>query len=252
MKLRNATILLAIMFLLSSTVTMAQKTFYIHEDIVKPSKIDDYEAALKDLMVMVNKHQLQNVNWLAISTNNSHYFYVSEIKNMADLDKPSLGAMLVEKESKDAVGAIFDRLDECYDIELNYTMNYSDELSYIPEGATTAPEDETFRKYHMLYVTPSNRDAVKESLKAIKELYKSKGSKEYFRVYKSGFGTQGEYYMVSIAATDAAHYEIRSKENDDLLGEAGAKAIAEMYRNLLKYEAMIATIRKDISYSKAE
>jgi len=249
MKTLKITLVTALLFLLTPLATTAQDMFYVHEDVVKPSKIKDYEGILQEFMALVNKHQLKGTKWLAVVTNNSHYLYASPIENMAELDKPSFVAKLIEKEGKEVISDLFNRMDKCYDTELNYILKYDEELSYMPDGTREAPKDKNYRKYHMLYVSPSNGDKVRKNMKAIKELFISKGSKEHYRVYQSGFGTDGEYLMVSIAAKDEMDYARQSNENDELLGDEGKKVLGELMSNLLKYEVMLANIRPDLSYS---
>lgn len=247
MKLKS-TLILAALLLISSIQAEAQR-FYVHEDVVKPSKVAEYESTVKEVIELVKKHNLEDTKFLTVVSNNGHYLYASPIANMADLDKPSFVAKLIEKEGKEKITEIFDRMDTCYDTELNYILSYNSDLSFMPEGTTEAPADENFRKYYMLYVSPSNRKAVNKAMKTIKDLYKSKGSTRYYRVYNSGFGTNGEYLMVSVAGKDEIDFANDSKANNELLGEDAKNLMNDLMSNLLSYEVMIANIRPDLGYS---
>ncbi len=154
-----------------------------------------------------------------------------------------------KKEGKEAVSALFDRMDKCYDTELDYILRLDNELTYMPEGFNQTPEGENYRKNHFLYVSPGNRAIVKEKIKAVKDFNVKQGSKVSYRVYRSGFGTDGEYYMVAIAAKDAEHYAKRSNENREILGDERKKVMGELWSNLLKYEVMEGWIRPDLAYS---
>ncbi len=247
MKLKSTLILVALV-LFSSMQVQAQR-FHVHEDVVKPGKVKEYESIIKEVLELVKKHNIEDTKFLTVVSNNGHYLYASPIEKMADLDKPSFVAKLIEKEGKEKVSELFDRMDTCYDTELNYILSYNKDLSFMPEGTTEAPVDENFRKYYMLYLSPSNRKAVTENMKAIKNLYKEKGSSRYYRVYNSGFGANGEYLMVSVAAKDEIDFSERSNANRDLLGEEAGKLMNDLMSNLLKYEVMIANIRPDLGYS---
>ena len=85
--------------------------------------------------------------------------------------------------------------------------------------------------------------------KTVKELYQNKGSETYYRVYNSGFGTDGEYYMVAIAAKDQEHMVKKGNINKELFGEEGQKKMWEMYQNVLKYEKVEADMRPDLAYA---
>jgi hypothetical protein len=249
MKTLKTTLLLALTFVLFGNITIAQNMYSVHEDIVKPSKVMEYEGILQEMMAIVKKHKLEDTSWITLVTNNSHYSYVTPIKNYADLDKPSFVATLVEKEGKDVISNLFARMDKCYDTELDYIITLDKDLTYMPSGFTQTPEGLNYRNNHFFYVSPSNRTVMKEKMKAIKTLFVNKGSKMYYRVYKSSFGTAGEYYMVAVAAKDAGDMDKRGKENDALLGDDLQKALNELYFNALKYEKLEGNIRPDLGYS---
>lgn len=249
MKNLNKTFFLAIILLIAPIIIHSQDKYRIHEDVVKPSHVMEYESILTEMMALVNKHQIKDTHFITLKTINSHYMYISPIAKMADLDKPSFIAELAEKEGKDKISALFNRMDKCYDTELDYILTLDKELSYMPNGITQTPEGENYRQNHIFYFTPANRSIIKEKLQAIKSLYESKNSKIHYRVYKSGFGSNGEYFMVAVAAKNSQDYADKGIENNALLGDAGKKAIGEMYYNTLRYEKLEGEIRPDLSYS---
>jgi hypothetical protein len=249
MKTLKTTIILAIIVLLSPMISIAQDMYYVHQDVVKPSKVVEYEGILQEMMALTKKHNLQDTGWITLVSNNSNYSYVSPLANMAELDKPSFVAQLAEKAGKDVISRLFDRMDKCYDTELNYTLILDKDLTYMPNGFTQTPAGENYRNNHLFHISPSNRAAIKEKMKAVKALFESKGSKLYYRVYKSGFGTPNEYYMVAVAAKDAEDMELKGKANRDLLGEDLQKVLNELYFSSLRYEKLEGNIRPDLSYS---
>jgi hypothetical protein len=119
----------------------------------------------------------------------------------------------------------------------------------MPEGAIAAQEGNNYRKYHYLYVTPSTAGIVRDKIKAIKDLYVKKGSKEYFRVYHSGYGTLGEFFLVAISAKDEQSYAILSDENDKLLGEEMKILMDDLIQNISRYDPITGYIRPDLSYT---
>lgn len=249
MKTVKLTLLIVFVFLFSPYSIFAQKMYRIHEDVVKPSHVMEYETVVKELLTMVKSHNLQDVQWITSVTNDSRYMFISPMENYAELDKPSFISALIEKEGKENIYDLFDRMDKCYDTELDYIIRLNEELTYMPGGITQTVEGENFRDFHFIYVAPGNRSVVKEKMKAIKELYESKGSKTYYRVYNSGFGTNGEYFLVAIAAKDGEHMAKKGKENKELLGDEGQAAMWGMYSNVLRYVKVEAEMRPDLAYS---
>jgi Fe-S cluster assembly scaffold protein SufB len=252
MRTQNLKLLIVILLIVPLGIMQAQKSnseaFWVHEDVVKPNKVQEYESIVKELVDNMKKHNIQEVNIIVANLVDSRYLYVGPIANMAELDKSSF-ATLSEKMGAEAMDKLFERMDKCYDIEQDYVIHLDKELSYMPNGITQTPEGKDFRKFHYLYYAPENRAMIKEKMKAIKDMFAQKGSKEYYRVYKNGFGTRGEFYMVAVAAKDAVDYAKQTVENDVLLGEDGAKTMGDLFSNLLKYEVFEGRMRSELGYS---
>ena len=252
MKRSKLTLFFLAFLMIAPLSISAQKMFRVHEDVVKPSHIMEYETVISELLTLVKKHNVQDTKWITAVTRNSHYLFVSPMENYAQLDKPNFVAALIEKEGKEKIYGLFDRMDKCYDTELDYIIHLNEDLTYMPEGVTQTPEGENYREFHYIYVSPGNRAVVKEKMKAIKALYEDKGSKSYYRVYNSGFGTNGEYYMVAVAAKDEQHMAEKEKVNQELLGSDGESAMWAMYSNVMRYENVEADMRPDLAYSPKE
>lgn len=224
------------------------QAFWVHEDVVKPSMIGQYEATCKELTDNMKKYNIQDFNVIVCNTIDNRYQWLSPIDNMADIDKP-IFKTLAEKMGEDTMGALFDRMDKCYDIEQNFVLHLDKELSYMPGGITQTIEGQNYRKLHYFHYTPGNRAAVKKKVQAIKDLFESKGSKLHYRVYRSGFGTRGEFYLVAIAAESAGDYAHKITENNKMMGEEWVSTYNDFISSLEKYEAIEARMRPDMGYS---
>ncbi|RKN81683.1 hypothetical protein [Ulvibacterium marinum] len=227
------------------------QAFWVHEDVVKPSMISEYETVCKELTDAMKTHNIQEMNSIVANLSDNRYLWVGPIENMAQLDKP-LFATLAEKMGADKMGGLFDRMDKCYDIEQNYIIHLDKELSYMPGGITQTPEGQDYRKFHYFHYTPGNRAIVKKKVEDIKNLFTNKGSKLDYRVYRSGFGTRGEFYMVAIAAKDAADYANKISANNELMGEEWLKTYTDFTSTLEKYEAFEGNMRPDMAYAPGE
>lgn len=226
----------------------SNQSFWVHEDVVKPGMVSEYEAVCKELIGQMKTHDFKDASWITTNTADNRYLFVSPIENMAELDKPVF-ASLAEKMGQEAMSALFARMDKCYDVEHDYIITLDSDLSYQPGGINQTPEGQNYRMFHYLYTTPSNRAVVKEKMKVIKDMFASKGSKVYYRVYRSGFGTRGEFYMVAVASKDALDHARMAKENQEMMGEEGGKAMWDMFSNLLSYEEYSGMMRPDLAYS---
>ena len=250
--LKNALLTLCALMLLTINVQAQDdsksQAFWVHEDVVKPSMLAEYEAVCKELVDNMKKYNIPEVNTLVSTTTDNRYLWVGPIENMAQLDKP-IFATLSEKMGAENMGALFDRMDKCYDIEQNYIIHLDKESSYMPGGITQTPEGQDYRKFHYFHYTPENRAAVKEKVQAIKKMFTDKGSKVDYRVYRSGFGTRGEFYMVAVAAKDAADYANKIAANNEMMGEEWQSLYSSFIASLEKYEVFEGQIRRDLAYA---
>ena len=121
MRTKNSLALMVIGIFLLPLTLMGQtisenQAFHIHEDVVHPDKISDYEQICKKLINSMKEYNIQDAVWNAASTADGRYIYIQPIENMADLDKNAF-ASLSEKMGKEAVKNLFAEMDKCYDIE---------------------------------------------------------------------------------------------------------------------------------------
>jgi len=249
MKILRTTLWVMLVALLIPNLGFTQDTrqsYTVHLDHVKPSMIAEYERISKELIAQSKKHN-SNFGWLTLVTDEFDYFYVSPIKNMAQLDgNPFAG--LAEKMGAAEMGKIFSEMDKCYDDHINYVITLDKELSYMPNGITQTPEGQPFRKNTLYYVAPQNYAAAEQLAKDFKALYTKKGSKVNYRIYRSGYGSDGTYFMVAIAAKDAMEYERMDAENAQLLGAEGQQLAGRLLSLISKTKTITGAIRADLSY----
>jgi len=249
MKNLKTKVLIATLILTANLTLNAQnQMFSIHADYVKPSMEAEYVNASKDFIEACKKYNLQNADWTQLRLDNGTYITFEAIPNMAALDINSY-APLAEKMVKENFQALLDRFNKCYDRHGSYIITRIENLTYMPDGARAAQEGQNYRKYHYLYVTPSTSKMIAEKMKAIKDLYTKKGSKEYYRVYHSGFGTLGEFFLVVISAKDELSYVKQSDENDALIGDEGKKLLDDLFQNISRYDPVTGYVLPDLSYT---
>ncbi len=244
--------LLSLLLMLPLTYTQAQdsemQAYWVHEDQVKPSMVDEYEAIGKKLVENLKKYNATESPWITAQTDDFRYLYVSPLKSMADLDK-DLFTDLSAKMGAEEVGALFSEMDKYYTQHFNYVIYLDPELSYQPSGISQTPEGQNYRKFYYLHTTPSMKNDLAKAMKGIKELYKSKGSEVEYRVYRSGFGAPSEFFMVAIAAEDAVDYAQNSVSNQALMGEDAKPVFDKAMDYVTKMEMITGKMRPDLAYN---
>jgi hypothetical protein len=107
------------------------QAFSVHEDQVKPDKVQHYESAMKAVKDELAKHGIAEAVWLTAASTDFRYIHLAPISSMADLDK-TLFAALNEKIGESAAEKLWGQFDECYDSHGNYVLLLDKELSYMP------------------------------------------------------------------------------------------------------------------------
>ena len=224
------------------------QAYHVHEDQVKPSMVAEYEKTAKALADAMRENNVQGYGWLTTSTDDFRYLSVTPIENMAQLDgNPFSG--LSDKIGNEAASAVFAPFNKCYDRHGDYVIFMDKELTYMPDGITQTPEGENFRKFFYVYVSPGNMGKMNDAFKDVKAMFAEKGSKSYYRVYRSGFGNMDSYFMVAVAAKDPVDMEQRGAENDQLLGPDAQAVFAKLLGQALKMEEITGYIRPELGYT---
>jgi hypothetical protein len=224
------------------------QAYWIHEDPVYPAMVLDYEETCKELVSNCNKYNIQEANWITISTDDLKYYSISPIEKMGDLDK-SRFANLQENMDLDEFNKIFDTFDNCYDTHYDYIVHMDHELSYNPDGTHLGQEEMSYRKMEYYFISPQNFSKAIDLLKEFKALFTSKNSKEHYTIFRSGFGSEGDYIMVLFSANSAEDFErIRDASNKNFGPERDV-----LYNKLLgitnRVETLNGFFRLDLSYT---
>ena len=222
--------------------------FLVHEDHVKDGMTNKHMEADKALLEAAKKHKMQGMEWLMFQSDDNRIMYLSPINNFADLDKNPFGE-LKENMGEDAFEKLFDAFEGTYTKHGDYILRLDNELSYMPEGAENSSQNQTYRELVFYHVPPGKEEKAEDLAKSAKKLYASKKSKVHYRVYKSGLGVMGNYYMVAVSGKDAVSVDKMRKENMKLLGKDGEDLFKRINNNTSKQEIVTGHVKPDLSYS---
>ena len=246
MKTIKNTILLTFILCLTLYTTQAQKLYQVHHDNVNPSMLGEYERVARNFHEACVSHNLQ-AEWLTVMMDNFTYLYVTPIENFAELDKRPMADMA--KAMGDDFGKMFQDFDKCYDSHGTYMIMLDENLTYMPEGIDQSTDGQDYRNFYYIYFTPQNEKALRDALKEVKQMFSDKGSKNYYRIYRTGFGVMDSYYMVAMSSKDAIDAAQKNKANEDLLGPERYETFNKVLAAASKMEEVTGQIRRDLSYS---
>ena len=234
-----------------SVSTWAQQgenqAFWIHEDQVKPSMVNEYEKVSKDLAEACKENNVKDIQWSVASMQDGTFLSITPIKDLSDIQNMNFDD-LREKVGDDTFTKMFENFNKCYDTHGDYVTVLVPSLSYMPDGLTTNTEGMNYRVWHRLDVTPENVQKVGAKLKELKDLYASKNSKMHYRIYRSGFGTMGDYFVAVISAKDAVDYDSMSAENRELMGDEAEKVFDDMFKYVSAYNVKRGSMRPELAY----
>jgi len=246
MKTIKATFLMALLLSFTFNFSQAQQRYQIHVDNVKPSMVGEYEKTAKAFVDACNKYNPEGP-WITASTNDMKYMYISPMENFAELDKNVFADM--SKAMGDEYGKMFQDFDKCYDSHSDFVITLAEGLTYMPEGISQTQEGLNYRNWYYLYYTPENSRNVWEAMKGVKQLFESKGSKNSYRVYRSGFGCPENFYLVAVSAKDELDSAMRGKANEELLGEERGPVFENLMKYVSRFEEVTGYMRPDLSYT---
>lgn len=70
----------------------------------------------------------------------------------------------------------------------------------------------------------------------------------YYRLYKSGFGTMGNFYMVAVAAKSPDDMKKKREANMEKLGDEAKTMMNEIETIFSERETVTGYVRPDLSY----
>lgn len=225
----------------------SNQAFWIHEDQVKPSMMSEYMKTSKDLVEACKKNNVKDIQWSVASMDDGTFLSITPIKDLADIQNMNFSD-LREKVGDDTFNKMFENFNKCYDNHGDYVTVLVPSLSYMPDGLSTTTPGKEYRVWHRMDVTPANMQKVQSKMKELKDLFASKNSKMHYRIYRSGFGNVGDYFVAVISAENAMDYDRMSAENDKLMGQEGQKLFDEMFEYVDAYSVKRGSMRPDLSY----
>ena len=219
--------------------------FIVHEDMVKPSMIAQYETASKAVVEVLNEHGTADTKYLTVSLDDMRYLFISPIENMAALDSTPLLDVLKEALGEEGMETLMSKFDGTYETHTNYILNLSHELSY--NSGEIVEEGVYFRHFDYYFIDPDKDKEAKAISKEWKELYTSKNIPQGYRIYTGGLGTE-PLIMVVQWATSANEFYAQQAKTREILGEEAKELMDRTMAITRKLESHDGQIRPDLSY----
>lgn len=237
--------------LLAQNDASQSRLFFIHEDVVKPSMVSQYEAASKGVVAKLAENEMTSLHNAVAMTDDYHYLYIYEIPNMAALDQ-NPWQELGKKMGKEKMDAMWKGYDGTYFSHKSYLVSLHTDLSYNPENVNMTSEAMNFRHWTYYHVNPDKGGEARQIAKRWRDLYESKKVPTGYRLYTGGIGTDTPFYIVVEWAKSSAEFYSQNAKNIELLGEEGKALMAETMAITDHFSEKDGWMRLDLSYLPKE
>jgi hypothetical protein len=221
--------------------------FVVHQEVAKPSMVKEYESTTKEFVALVkaNKTKMPHFSVNCFMSPDFTYTYAAPIPNLAGMDaiNADFGALA------QSAGASFLDLNKRGGAATEYIKEWViqlvPELSYSPAEPRVQPGQ--YFHYSVYYVSPGREPEAEAVGADYVKLFKAKGVKSGYTVYKVVMGPEMPAYIVSVGALDAADYHAEDAKVGALLG-AELRALGARTAALTRrFETREATARPDLS-----
>jgi hypothetical protein len=226
----------------------APQYFVLHQEKAKPSMVKEYESTTKEFVALVkaNKAKMPHFSFNAFASPDFLYSYVSPIPNMAGMDgiNGDFGALVQAagpalSDLNKRGGVAIERIDES-------VIQRVPELSYVP-ASPRLEGPARYYHYGFYYVIPGREPEVEALGQEYLKLFKAKGVKNGYTIYKGVMGPDMPYYFVSEGALDAADFQAEDAKTAALVGPELQALGARLMALTRRYETREAVPRPDLS-----
>jgi NIPSNAP len=223
--------------------------YLVGDFLVDTSRVAEYEAAVKDLLANLAKHEFA-FGLDIYSTDDGHYYAVYPLKNYADVDAWfNAWAELAQKMGPENLQALHRRI-VAGEIERVYQFwYYRPDISFLPEKERLKPEEIGYYTWDFVWLIPGKEAEFESINKEWMALSKAKGARDPFFTWAGDMGTQMPVYVWVEYGRSAADYAATEEKFWKAMGEEGA-ALSKKTRALIKkMDSKTGQYRPDLSYA---
>ncbi|MCK9452671.1 MAG: hypothetical protein M0Q90_13340 [Bacteroidales bacterium] len=247
--------ILVILFILGVKAIFAQISdkdwnyLLVREDAVKPSMAAYYEGSLADMKLFLTENKVKHVNYMTQLQDNYRYSHVTPLNSMDDING-GLRAFIKGENKSAEFDLIWGDLNETIESFKYYVVKYEPELSYVPDGKVWL-EEAPYRRWNYLHFEPGTEKEAEQILLAWKNLYKNKGVKSGFRVFKGVIGLDQPVILFTTWSKSPLDYQVELQESIDLLEDEGSILWLAMMELVRKAETIEGWYLPQYSFTPA-
>lgn len=260
MKMRWTIGLAAMAYLSSSAMLAAQERsdgqpswYFLVEEKVKPSMMEQYEKATKDMIKELEKHghDDENLHFSTVFGPEMGYVFVIPIESIGASDQVMAAWQGVKESIGDRWQKLEDRASEAVDHRAAFHVVHRPDLSYAPEKPQTPRGEATFISYHFYYAIPGKEREIEKVAQEFAKLYERKGLNDGWSVYQCITGDDLPLYVVAHPSSSQDAYYARKAEIAKAMGDDAQKLEKRAMSATRRLEQKVGWIRPDLSFPAA-
>ncbi len=252
-------VLLLFSLLLFTTIIFSQdepkdQLFYIHEEVAKIDKIDQYNSTSKDFTQMMMDSKLDVPFIRASQTDDLHFYYLVPLKNYADIDKMSSAFNdMMSKADKDKMNKLMKENAESIESVRELVFKRSNSLSYDPAQKPSLDlSKENFIHWDYYTVKAGKMKDMLDLGAKYKKLNEDKKIPTPYAVWLADMGENDNLIVITSIAKDAVSFYQQMDKDNAALGKEGEDLWHQMIPLLVHFEHKNGHSRPDLSYTKSE
>lgn len=224
--------------------------FLLHQEIVRPDRVEAFEAATKEFVATVRQHHKASpqFHFNAVQGDDFTYSFVLPLADLASLDaiNQGFGALaqaVGEAKFADLMkrgGATYEWADESILIE-------EPGMSYAPANPRLKPEEVRYLHFDLYHVQPGREPEADALAREFVALFKQKGITDSYRLFKVLLGKDMPLYAVVAPAKDAADFAARDAANLQTFGKEGEALFARAASLCRRIDHHGGWVRPDLS-----
>jgi hypothetical protein len=225
------------------------RLYLVGDVLVDASRVDEYEAALKEILANLETHGFP-FRLDTYSTDDNHYYAVYPLKNYADVDLwVEAWAELGRKMGPEALRALQARVAAAEIDRVYRFWSYRPDISFLPEKERIRPEEIGYYTWDYVSLIPGKEADFEAVNKEWVALSRAKKARDPFYTCKGDLGTKMPVYVWVEYGKSAADYAATEEKFWKSMGEEGA-ALSKRTRALIrKIDSKTGRYRPDLSYS---
>ena len=229
--------------------------YMIWDEVVKPSKVADYEKAFKHAMDLWKEYSYP-YSMYSFNTEDFHYYFSIPINSLDDIDDVfAASEKMGEKMGKDKFAKMHDMFTGTYEYARPIIIHSRPDLSFIPEKKAEETQEANFRYWGICYGIPGMEKEIETAFKKYVDLYSSNNIQNGWETYMGSIGTEMPYYFYVQSGKSQGEFwsivEDINKSNVEMSKE-GMKLWNKFMSVLRKYETKTGWYRPDLSYIPQE